>query len=245
MALNIYEALTNFGPLVALLLQARLLSRFLDARNRDYPAAIFFSAILFLLTSASHIVYNHPDKLPRNSAVTIQQNFIFTYAVADLFMHVLLLILMLQLIRKTLVALGKNTKVIAILAIVSAMVALGAYYYFSFVSNKGNVRTLLETRQVASFWMVLLNLYWWTLLLQRRQLDRRVLLLSAGIGLLMTGQVIGDGVMSFNVNGSWGSIGAALIMYLTHFACLHAWFNAFNPKLFMNKTAPALTQPLT
>jgi hypothetical protein len=92
-----------------------------------------------------------------------------------------------------------------------------------------STKILLQTRQVVSFWMVLLNLYWWTLLLRKRQLDRRVLLLSAGIGLMMTGQVIGDGIASFSERKGWMSLLANLIMYGTHFACLYTWFSAFQP----------------
>lgn len=232
MAQTIYEALTQYGPIIALLLQARVLSRFLDRLNRDYPVAILFSTVLFLLTSASIIVVAYTNNLPREVSIPIKQAFYSKYAVADLFMHVLLLILMLQLIRQTLQSLALDTGVIRALAVVSALVALGAYFYFRGTQNKETFVVLAETRQVASFWMVLLNLYWWTLLLKKRQLDRRILLLSAGIGLLMTGQVVGDGVMSFATRElRWISICAVLIMYATHFACLQAWYNAFNPKL--------------
>ena len=232
MALNIYEALKDFGPIIALLLQARLLSRFLDPRNRDYPIAILFSFILFLVTSASHFFDNYSNDLPRELAIPIRNNFFSAYAGADLFMHIFLLVLMLQLIHQTLQYLSLGTTVLRGLTIVSILVALGAFFYFRGNQNKHFYLILVETRQVASFWMVLLNLYWWTLLLKRRQLDRRILLLSAGIGLLMTGQVIGDSIMSFaKVDLPWIGISAVLIMYLTHYACLHSWYNAFNPKL--------------
>jgi len=215
----ILKALSEYGLIIALLLQARVLSRFLDSRNRDYPVAILFSATLFLLTSASLASRQIP-------------NFNNSYAAADLFMHILLLILMLQLIRKTLQSLSLDTNILRGLTVISILVALGAYFYFNATQDKPFYLTMVETRQVASFWMVLLNLYWWTLLLKKRQLDRRILLLSVGIGLLMTGQVVGDGVMSFAKRElPWISISAVLIMYLTHYACLHSWYNAFNPKL--------------
>ena len=233
MAQLIFEAVTKFGPVLALLFQAGVLSRFFNSRNRDYPLAILFSVVLFLLTLAAYIFDRLNDALPEASTLAGKKAFIFAYSSGDLFMHVLLVALMLQLIRKTLKSLELNTRVIYLLAALSVLISVSAYTWFGATFD---VRVLLRTRQVVSFWMVLLNLYWWTLLLRRRQLDRRVLLLSAGIGLMMTGQVIGDGMVAFASQQPWISISAALIMYGTHFACLYTWYNAFNPS---NALSPA------
>jgi hypothetical protein len=220
------EVLIEYGPVIALLVQALVLSRFLNPRNRDYPLAIVFSLVLFLLTSAGYFFERFREYLPRDGKASVDQTFILVYSAADLFMHVLLLALMLQLIRKTLLSLGLSPRIVVPLAAISFLVAISAYNYFGSADSK---KTLLQTRQVVSFWMVLLNLYWWTLLLRKRQLDRRVLLLSAGIGLMMTGQVIGDGIASFSERKGWMALVANLIMYGTHFACLYTWYSAFQP----------------
>lgn len=220
-------------------MQALVLSRFLNSRNRDYPLAIVFSLVLFLLTSAAYFFDTFRELLPRGGTATFDQTFILVYSAADLFMHVLLVALMLQLIRKTLLSLELNPRIIAPLAGISILVAISAYnYYGAAVST----RTLLQTRQVVSFWMVLLNLYWWTLLLRRRKLDRRVLLLSAGIGLMMTGQVIGDGIASISERKGWMALVSNLIMYGTHFACLYTWYNAFQPG-YATATEPKKLDP--
>lgn len=228
MAQQIFEAVSKYGLIVSLVLQAVLLSRFFDSRNRNYPLAILFSVVLFLLTSAATFYENFAEFIPKSATLTSRQVFILGYSAGDLFMHVLLLALMLQLIRKTLKSLELETRVIYILAAVSVLVAVSAYVWYG---ADLSAKTFLKTRQVVSFWMVLLNLYWWTLLLRRRQLDRRILLLSAGVGLMMTGQVIGDGINGLANGVRWISVTAALIMYGTHFACLFAWYNAFRPEL--------------
>jgi hypothetical protein len=237
----IFEAVTRTGPVLALVLQAGVLSRFLNPRNRDYPLAILFALGLFLLTLAAYFFAEISNLLPAASPQDGKRTFFLAYSAADLFMHILLVALMLQLIRKTLKSLELNTRVIYLLAALSVLVAVCAYTWFG-----GNVaiRPVLRTRQVISFWMVLLNLYWWTLLLRRRQLDRRILLLSAGVGLMMTGQVVGDGMVAFASKQPWISLCAALIMYGTHFACLYTWYNAFNPSHALSQT-PKLDQSLT
>ncbi|GEM_PF-1127778 len=239
---SLHDTLSKFGPLLALLLQALVLSRFLNARNRDYPLAIVFSLVLFLLTIAAYFFDTFRELLPRDANTTFDQKFVLTYSAADLFMHVLLLALMLQLIRKTLRSLDLNSRIIIPLALISFLVAITAFNYYGGALNR---KTLFQTRQVVSFWMVLLNLYWWTLLLRKRQLDRRVLLLSAGIGLMMTGQVIGDGIASIAGFRDWVAELANLVMYGTHFACLYTWYSAFRPGLSLASQPHKMDQSLT
>ena len=206
---------TYIAPLIALMFQALVIFRFFDRRNRNYPLAIIFTLILFLLTVFAYTLRLRPDLIP----FTVR--FTDAYNVADLCTYILLLMLMLQLTHKTLEQLGEPTQMVLVLAGVSALIAITAYLFFEQDSTR--------TRQVVSFWMVLLNLFWWTLLLRKRKVERRVMLLSAGIGLMMTGQVIGDGILIIANGEFWYLIAAYLIMYLTHYACLYSWFSAFRP----------------
>ncbi len=219
MAKSFYSILIIAGPVLALLLQALVLSRFLNRGNRDYPLAILFTLILFPLTVFAFVLNKYPNLIP------ITLGFTTGYAAADLCMHILLLALMLQLIRQTLLQLGQTASIVWALGGVSALVSVSAYLFFE--------SDFARTRQVVSFWMVLLNLFWWTLLLRKRKVDRRVMLLSTGIGLMMTGQVIADGIEILAMRKDVKMLIAAyLIIYLTHYICLYCWFSAFKtPKI--------------
>lgn len=219
-AQTLFSWLSDFGPYLAMLGQALVLSRYLDTRNRDYPLAILFSFVLFLVTVIG-VVVPFFQLFP-------QLEFLPFYTTLDLTMHILLLALMLQLLQRTLRSLDSSTSITLPLAILSCVVAATAYFCFGLGGQREYVR-VFRTRQVVSFWLVLINLYWWTLLLRRRQLDRRILLLSAGIGLMMTGQVISDGVNTLYKNNIPLKLTGGLVMYATHFACLYTWFNAFRP----------------
>ena len=197
------------------MLQALVLFRFSDRRNRNYPLAILFTLILFLLTVFAYTLRLRPDLIP------FTVGFSDAYNLADLCTYILLLMLMHQLTHKTLEQLGEPTQMVLVLAGVSALIAVTAYLFFE--------RDPTRTRQVVSFWMVLLNLFWWTLLLRKRKVERRVMLLSTGIGLMMTGQVIGDGLLILNNRNIGYFIAAYMIMYLTHYACLYSWYSAFRP----------------
>ncbi len=215
MAKLFVDGITYVAPLIALLLQALVIFRFLDRRNRNYPLAILFTLILFLLTVFAYTLRLRADLIP------FTVGFSDAYNVADLCTYILLLLLMLQLTHKTLEQLREPTQMVWVLAGVSTLIAITSYLFFEHDPTR--------TRQVVSFWMVLLNLFWWTLLLRKQKVERRVMLLSTGIGLMMTGQVIGDGILILGHNKKWYFIAAYLIMYLTHYACLYSWFSAFRP----------------
>ena len=227
--------------MLALVLQASVLYRFGDRRNCDYPLAIVFTLLLFLLTLSGYFFQDLRRLLVSSDSTSFVQTFRLAYSVADLFMHLLLLALMLQLTRATLKSLDLGTRILIPLALISGLIGISAYTYFGADLQRN---TLLQTRQVVSFWMVLLNLYWWTLLLRKRRLDRRILLLSAGIGMMMTGQVIGDGIMYLSTPKGFGSFFAMLVIYSTHFACLYAWYKAFHPGNVV-ASAVELKEPLT
>jgi hypothetical protein len=144
-------------------------------------------------------------------------------------MHVLLLVLMLQLLQQTYVELGIQKKRLPLLAGISVVVFFGTLYW---VAEEKPATQFLRVRQTVRFWMVLLNLYWWTLLLRVKGVGRRILLLSTGIGLQMTGQVISDGIFSLVTASDQAGLTALglTIMFLTHFCSLGAWYMAFHPK---------------
>lgn len=215
MAKFLQYGITNVAPLIALLLQGLVIFRFADRRNRNYPLAILFILILFVVTVFAYTLRLRPDLIPFTVAFTDAYNLV------DLCTYILLLLLMLQLTHKTLQQLGESTQMVWVLAGVSALISITAFLFFE--------RDPTRIRQVVSFWMVLLNLFWWTLLLRKRKVERRVMLLSTGIGLMMTGQVIGDGLLILDNRNLWYFIAAYLIMYLTHYACLYTWFSAFRP----------------
>ncbi len=235
MASELLQVLRDYGPVPALILQAAIFWRFLNAKNRDYPLAILFMGMLILVTSISHFLVTWAKALLAPDLYrSLRSYFVSGYSGAELLMYILLLILMLQLIRRTLRALSLDTSITVHLGFASALIAAGSWFYFS---NEGARGTLLKTRQIVSFWMMLLNLYWWTLLLRRRQLDRRVLLLSAGIGLMMTGQVVSDGLSAFFLDSQEIRLIGAAIMYATHYASLYVWFQAFSPSLALTPAA--------
>lgn len=78
---------------------------------------------------------------------------------------------------------------------------------------------------------MLLNLLLWILLIQRRTMDRTLLMVSSGLGLQMAGEAAGQSLRL--INPASEQFGNATLI-LAHLACLFVWHSAFK-----NKPRPA------
>ncbi|MDX2268640.1 MAG: hypothetical protein NW208_11080 [Bryobacter sp.] len=221
------DLLVTWGPVLALILQAFLLSRFLDGKNRNYPLAIVYYVLLFFLTSVAILWQNGFAFLVK---LFPQQRNVQFQSGLEVVIHVVLLALMFQLLRITSDRKGLPRTRLYLLAAITIALFAGTLYW---VSGKNLGRQFSTVRQVMSFWMVLLNLYWWTLLVGQKKISRRILLLSSGIGLQMTGQVVADGLLIAFIKQA-DQYGLILFVYamvfLTHYLSLAVWYEAFHPK---------------
>jgi len=160
-------------------------------------------------------------------------------------MHVLLLALMLQLTSRSLQSLKINPTIFYGMVIVSVAVVAGAAWYFLEQTAVFQLKFTNIRRYVSSY-IVILNLVWWAFLIRTRKVDRRILLLSAGIGLQMTGQVINDSLLSIGLEQKSGgaifNVLGGTIGFFTHLLCLYTWLRAFSPA--NAKVAPAPAQNL-
>jgi hypothetical protein len=203
------------------------MSRFLDSRNRNYPLAILYTVLLFLLTSIAVLWQSGVPWIVKIFPASERARFA---GALELLIHIVLLSLMFQLIRHISQKKGLPPARLYLLGALSILVFAGSLVYYS---DRNAGAMFGHVRQVMSFWMVLLNLYWWTLLVGEKKIGRRVLLLSSGIGLQMTGQVVGDGILVSLVTAADQYLTILLvliILFSTHFASLAVWYEAFHPK---------------
>jgi len=75
-----------------------------------------------------------------------------------------------------------------------------------------------------SFCAVILNLVLWAVLIKARQADRRLLLISGGLGVQMAGKAIGHSLRQMSA----ATLLAGNVVYvLSHLACMYIWWQAF------------------
>ena len=85
-----------------------------------------------------------------------------------------------------------------------------------------------------------LDLILWSLLVASRKPDRRLLLLSGGLGIQLTGAILGASVRGLAHNHALFFLGTALEV-ITGFIALYVWWRAFRalpaPAAYAVKTA--------
>jgi len=96
-----------------------------------------------------------------------------------------------------------------------------------------------------NFCSAVLDLALWALLIGRREKDRRVLLLSGGMGVQFTGEALGQSLRQLaekdrsRVLARSGSV----IMLLSNLALLYVWWRAFRPARQANPQAKVVPLP--
>jgi F0F1-type ATP synthase assembly protein I len=75
-----------------------------------------------------------------------------------------------------------------------------------------------------SFCSVILNLALWAVLIKARHTDRRLLLISGGLGVQMAGKAIGHSLRQVSASTV---LAGNLVYVLSHLACMYIWWQAF------------------
>jgi hypothetical protein len=88
-----------------------------------------------------------------------------------------------------------------------------------------------------NFAAALMNLVLWTALLRTGQRDKQFLLLSAGLGIKVTGEAIGHSIrLLLRLSGDWLLL-PNIFLIATHFLCLGVWYKALQIKPAAQPTA--------
>ena len=90
-----------------------------------------------------------------------------------------------------------------------------------------------------NFASALLDMLLWALLLAKRQKDSRVLMLSGGLGIMFTGEAIGEAIRQESIRSLSQSVALAggILMVITNLVFLYVWWQTFRP-LQVTRTTP-------
>jgi len=70
-------------------------------------------------------------------------------------------------------------------------------------------------------------MFLWAMLLAKRQKDSRLLMLSAGLGIMFAGDAIGESVRSLGKSASLLNLGGSILVMLTNLAFFYIWWQTF------------------
>jgi hypothetical protein len=147
------------------------------------------------------------------------------YWTTDVVLYFLLFLMVITMIYKVMEASPLRTKIGPMLAFIVAVVVLAPFLilkdpYFS-------TRWFGHTSQMLSFGAAGMNLFLWTAAIGRRKRDPQLLVVSAGLGIAVTGAAIAYGVRFFLPVAD--RLLPDLFMIGTHLLSMAIWCWAFRP----------------
>ena len=204
---------------VALTLHAVLVVLLLRDLSRKYFIVFLYSATYLLTTAVESIVIRQIG-----SRTAIYNRIYWTNEIIlDLLLFLMVILLPFQAAEGSVLrgAVGKMLFAVALIAIALPF-AVGSRPYFT-------ARWFIFTSQILNFGGALMNLGLWTALIGSKRRDPRLLLVSTGLGVTVTGQAIHYGILLLTkspmIRDASDVINA--IMYLVGVAI---WCWAFRPR---------------
>jgi hypothetical protein len=184
---------------------------------RRYPFLALYLSLGLVYQVTALVIYERVSN--------VQSRFyVRTYFTGDILLHGLILLLVLFLIREALIGdRGPDMTMFMILIPVVVFVGVTLYLLYSPQSGRGWVFPLSRN---LSFAEELLNFVLWTILIRNRSRDVVLLLVSAGLGIQVTGEVIGRSIRLYAQSPSVSWLPDAIVL-LCEVGALYVWYRAF------------------
>jgi len=207
----VWTSLTILGLILLVVLLAVMLR---SGAWRRYPFLLLYLFAALTAESLDLLLYARIGSV--HSLIYIN-----TYYTGDMVLHGLILTMVLFLIREALVGTrSPNLSAFAILACGIAFVAATLYMLYT------GAGSFFPLSRNLSFVEEVLNFILWAVLIRNRSRDVVLLLVSAGLGIQVTGEVIGRTLRMYVASPSVAWLPDALVMICQLFA-LYVWYRGF------------------
>jgi len=215
------------GYIVGLPLELLVIAALLRGGLRDYPWAFAYVIAEFLGTMIEMplaLAYYHTQK----TDVRLGMRFAIWYWRDETVQQFLVVAVVISLIWQA--TSGARTRrtlrtVLLVGVVVFAAISLAVHYDPNPKIPVGRWMTFW-TRDL-NFGAAILDMLLWAMLIAKRQKDSRVLMLSAGLGIMFAGDAIGQSVRSLGGNASLVNLGGSILVMLTNLAFYYIWWQTF------------------
>jgi hypothetical protein len=203
---------------VGLFLQVILVVLLLLGPFRRYP-------VLFIYTGAQLV----SSAVLQWMLLKSDPRFRFTYWLSEVLIDLLLFLVVITQIYKVL---GKSPhrakigKMLAVVVVAEMVLPFLIYYQRQVFSTAW----FNGTSQLLNFGVAVMTLVLWAVLIGSRDRDFRILAVSAGLGLAVTGSAVSFGLRQFTIDNALGREAANLIGQITYVLAVAVWCRAFWPK---------------
>jgi hypothetical protein len=186
-----------------------IITSLLGGSYKDFPFLFGYLLSVLFGTVAGSAAYFTPALLSEYTR---------HYWIAETVQQVLVFCLVISLIHRTLKGRGRVLSWFGLGLVVIALVAIQG------MPSANLSWWMTQLSRNLSFCAVLLNLVLWMSLIRHRPEDRRLLLISGGLGVQMAGKAIGHSLRQM----SRGLITPGnMLIVLSHLLCLFIWWQAF------------------
>jgi hypothetical protein len=199
---------------------------------RRYPFLAAYLAFAFAYQITEMVVY---AKVANADA----HLYSMIYYTGDLVLHGLILLLVLFLIREALVG-DRRPDMSTVMIVAPVLIFVVATLYLFYHPEIGGHGWIFPLSRNLSFCEEILNFVLWTILIRNRSREVVLLLVSAGLGIQVTGEVIGRTIRLYARSPSISWIPEAIAL-VCEAGALYIWYRAF--RAFGRQRPPAESQP--
>lgn len=214
------------GYLVGLPLEVLLILLLVRGAYRQYPFVFAYLTVSFVTTLLEMSLYSEAYLKHDRTAMRL---FAEAYWVDEVAVQVLIFALVISLIAQA-AAITRSRRVVRLGLSIAAAIFAGVSFLMHYQPRAGVVGGwMTDWVRDLSVGATVLDLGLWMLLIASRKGDRRLLMLSGGLGLQFTGEAIGEALRSMAVPGQTHllSLSGSVVTMSAELLCLYVWWQTF------------------
>jgi hypothetical protein len=204
--------------IVGSVLQVRVIATLLRGPYKEYPLVLAYTLALFLSTVINTARIIDTGKFSPSDAVWFWSTYVFR--------QFLMYSLVLSLIDRSLAGRQPALTSRKVLIPAAVIIAILPFYLHRSLPNISGWMTAVG-RDI-SFCAAILNLLLWSILIGSGTKNRRLLMITGGLGIQFTGEAIGQSLRQ--LSASTLLIGN-LFTVVPHLVCLYIWLQAFREQM--------------
>jgi hypothetical protein len=217
--------LTICGYVVGLPLELLVIAAMLHGGYRRFPAVFAYVIAEFLATVVemplATAYYRTHDR-------HIGVQYVFWYWADEIILQFLVFAVVLSLIWMATSA-ARTRRALRVALIAGTFLFVGISFLANFDSQSAKLgEWMTPWARDLDFGAAILDMMLWAMLIAKRQKDSRILMLSGGLGVMFTGEAIGESVRTLSTAAhSFAVLPSNILMILTNLAFLYIWWQTF------------------
>jgi hypothetical protein len=212
-----YFAVSIIGYIVAFPLELLVIAALTRGAYRKFPA-VFAYAIANFFSTVIELPLRVDYYLTKNPAVS--HRFVFWYWLDEFVLQALVFVVVMSLIWQA-TGEARSRRPLRTALTVGSLLVAGISFVVHFDPHVAPGLWMTPWARDLNFASAILDMVLWALLIAKRQKDSRVLMLSGGLGIMFTGEAIGESLR--NMSRSVVLAGGVL-MVLTNLVFLYIWW---------------------